>query len=293
MIDLHTHSTFSDGEYSPKELVFMAAEKGISVLALTDHDTLDGIEEAKSAAHEKGITFVPGVELTVEWPTGEFHLLGLGLQKISSSMKDLLLIQQQERCLRNEKIIQRINECFSEKFKEPVTLEQLEKLYGSKNIGRPHIARFFVENKIVKTGQKAFDLFLAKNRPFYSKINGSNLDKAIVAIQDCGGIPVLAHPLSLYLSWGKLEEVFIDLRQRGIEGIEAWHSGTKLGEANRLEMLAKKLGFFVTGGSDFHGEKTRKDRKLGYTAGGMKIDDRFWTENLKPKLKENFMSVDF
>ena len=114
---------------------------------------------------------------------------------------------------------------------------------------------------------------------------GMNLDVAIQAIKDSEGIPVLAHPLSLYVSWGKIEGVLTDLKERGICGLEAWHSGVRLSEAKRLEELARKLGFFVTAGSDFHGEKVRADRKIGHTAGGLKIDSRFWQDELSVQLK--------
>ena len=113
-----------------------------------------------------------------------------------------------------------------------------------------------------------------------------NLDVAIQAIKDSEGIPVLAHPLSLYVSWGKIEGVLTDLKERGICGLEAWHSGVRLSEAKRLEELARKLGFFVTAGSDFHGEKVRADRKIGHTAGGLKIDSRFWQDELSVQLNQ-------
>ena len=165
-----------------------------------------------------------------------------------------------------------------------VTLEELQEKYGTQNIGRPHIADYLFENKIVKTRQKAFDIYLAHGRPLYEKKEKCNLDEAIVAICDSGGVPVLAHPLSLYLSWGKLQELLPELHERGIEGLEAWHPGTKLGEAKRLEELAFKNGFFVTAGSDFHGERVRKDRHLGHTTKDIKIDDRFYYEQLLPHL---------
>ncbi len=250
-------------------------------MALTDHDTVAGLEEAEKTAEKVGIKFVRGIELSIEWPTGEFHLLGLGLKEISSSMNELIQEQQLNRENRNKTIIQKMNEITGLN----VELEELYKKYDTNNLGRPHLADFLVENKIVKTKQKAFDLYLGKGRPMYEKRVGCNLDMAIVAIKESGGIPVLAHPLSLYISWGKIEDVLLDLHERGVEGLEAWHPGTRLSEAKRLEEMALRLGFFVTAGSDFHGEKVRKDRKLGHTAGDVKIDDKFYYDQLLPHLE--------
>ena len=110
------------------------------------------------------------------------------------------------------------------------------------------------------------------------------LDEAVYAIKSSGGVPVIAHPLSLYISWGKIGPALQDVYNRGVQGLEAWHSGVRVTDALRLEELARKTGFFVTAGSDFHGEAVRADRRLGHTAGGRKIDDRFWEQELQPAL---------
>ena len=280
MIDLHTHSNCSDGDLSPEELIEFAHKKNISVLALTDHDTLSGLERANSAAQKLGIEFVRGIEIGIEWTSGEFHLLGYGLSKISSSLEELIETLQKNREERNLRIVEKLKD-----IEVYTSIEELYEMFNTKNICRPHIADFLVSKKKVKNRQKAFDLYLAKGRPIYEKKVGMNLDVAIQAIKDSEGIPVLAHPLSLYVSWGKIEGVLTDLKERGICGLEAWHSGVRLSEAKRLEELARKLGFFVTAGSDFHGEKVRADRKIGHTAGGLKIDSRFWNDELSVQLK--------
>ena len=280
MIDLHTHSNCSDGDLSPEDLVEYAFSKKISVLALTDHDTISGLDRAEKACKEKEIEFVRGIELGIEWPSGEFHLLGYGLSNISESLRELITTLQKNREERNLRILEKLKD-----ININTSLEELYEIFNTKNICRPHIADFLVQKKKVKNRQKAFDLYLAKGRPIYEKKVGMNLDVAIQAIKDSGGIPVLAHPLSLYVSWGKIEGVLQDLYERGLCGLEAWHSGVRLSEAKRLEELARKLGFFVTAGSDFHGEKVRADRKIGHTAGGIKIDERFWSFELKPALK--------
>lgn len=275
MIDLHTHSNISDGIYSPSQLIKKAKENNIEVLALTDHDTIEGLEEAKKTADTCNITFVPGIEISIEWPTGEFHLLGLGLKTISRELNEVVDFLKTDRENRNFQIIQKMNDS-----NIPCTMDDIKKIAQNGSIGRPHFAQYLVDIKKVKNRQLAFDKYLAKGRPFYVKHNGANLDVAINAIKSSGGTPVIAHPLSLYLSWGKIQNTLEDLFSRGIEGLEAWHSGIRVVEAQRLEVIAKKIGFFVTAGSDFHGETIRRDRKLGHTAGGFAIDNRFWTEEL-------------
>ena len=281
MIDLHTHSTASDGQYTPSELVFKAKDAKISVLALTDHDTVSGHEEAEAASKEAGITFIPGTELEIQWPTGEFHLLGLGLKAPSKQLLDIITYLQNERNTRNTKIVNKMQAAGVS-----ITMEQLENLNPGKTIGRPHIADFLISQKIVKNRQQAFDKYLGRGRPWYVPRSGADLKEAVSAIISSGGIPVIAHPLSLYVSWGKLEPVLKEIHDAGVQGLEAWHPEARVVEAQRLEELARKIGFFITAGSDFHGEKVRSDRHLGHTSGDRKIDDRFWLEELLPHLAQ-------
>jgi predicted metal-dependent phosphoesterase TrpH len=281
MIDLHTHSSASDGNLAPSELVDYAVQKGISVLALTDHDTTDGLEEAAAEAKLKGITFVPGIELNIEWPTGEFHLLGLGLQTVSPALFSIISYLQRERNTRNEKMAAKLKEGGI-----PISLEEVEERFHTNALGRPHFAQLMVEKGIVKYRQQAFDKYLAKGRPYYVDRAGADLAMAVDAIKSSGGVPVQAHPLSLYVSWGKMDDTMAGIRAKGVEGLEAFHPGVRVAEAERLEKLARKLGMFVTAGSDFHGEKVRADRHIGFTAGGKKIEDRFWKEELQPHLQK-------
>ena len=197
MIDLHTHSKASDGHLSPKELVSYAAEKNISVLALTDHDTTDGLWEAQEAA--KDIQFVPGIELNIDWPTGEFHLLGLGLNSTAPSLKKIITDLKEQRQERNKSIITKMQ---AERF--DISQEAVMQRFPHATLGRPHIAAYLVEKKYCKTLQQAFDKYLGKGRPFYVHRAGADLSQSIEAIKESGGVPVLAHPLSLYVSWGKM-----------------------------------------------------------------------------------------
>lgn len=273
MIDLHTHSTCSDGVLSPSELVKHAFSKNIKVLALTDHDTIEGLSEAKIQSEELGITFVPGVELNIDWPKGEFHLLGLGLKNPSEQLLKILNDLQKDRDSRNAQIIEKMKEAGFD-----ADLKEIQSKFKTCCLGRPHFAAYMVEKKIVKTRQQAFDKYIGKNCPWYIPRLGANLDDSIQAIKNSGGIPVMAHPLSIYVSWGKIFPVMQDLKERGIVGLEAYHPGARVGSCIRLEELARELGFIVTAGSDYHGEAVRADRKIGHTCGGRKIDDRFWDE---------------
>lgn len=280
MIDLHTHSTASDGSFTPKELLTYAKKKNISVLALTDHDTIDGLKEAEKAALELDILFVPGVELNINWHSGEFHLLGLGLQDNFAPLEAELGALQDSRMNRNKEIIE-----LMQKAGFPIDFETVSQTYQTKSLGRPHIAQYLVSIKKAKNVQDAFDRYIGKGRPFYIGRKGLDLDRAIQAIKEAKGLPVLAHPMSLYISWGKLGPVLHDLRERGILGLEAWHPGARMSECQRLDELGRKLDFFITAGSDFHGPNIRKDRKIGHSCRMKKIEEKYWTEELRPHLE--------
>ncbi len=281
MIDLHSHSSASDGLFTPKEAAEYAIQKKLKVWALTDHDTVDGLPEAAKTCLMSGsdMIFLPGIEINVRWPTGEFHLLGLGLRKYSELLKDLVADLTESRRTRNLEIVDKMNQDGIE-----VSLEEIESNFTTSQIGRPHFAAYLMKIGKVKQRQEAFDRFLGKGRPYYVNHDGADLDVAVEAIKSAGGIPVLAHPLSLYVSWGKMDETIEKIRNHGVEGLEAWHPAARINEGFKLEELAKKLGMFVTAGSDFHGRGVRADRHLGKTSGDRKIEDRFWFEELAPHL---------
>lgn len=283
MIDLHSHSSASDGILSPADSARYAIEKGLKAWALTDHDTVSGLYDAAKICLQNDIIFVPGIEINVQWPTGEFHLLGLGLQTFSDDLKDVVEKAEEARKNRNLELVEKMN-----KDGIDVTLEEIESKFTESQIGRPHFAAFMVEKGIVKRRQDAFDRYLNRGRPWYVPHEGIDLDVAVEAIKSAGGVPVLAHPLSLYVSWGKMEEVIAKIRGHGVEGLEAWHPQARLNEGFKLETLARKLNMIVTAGSDFHGLGVRADRHLGKTSGDKKIEDRFYFEELLPKLGADY-----
>ena len=275
MIDLHVHTTSSDGQYTPTEIIQKAAEKNIKAIAITDHDTVAGLKEAQNEGKKQGIIVVPGIEINISFPTGEFHLLGLGIKEPSSSLNNIVENVIKNRNDRNRSIIEKINADGI-----PLTEDEIIADFPNTVIGRPHFAAELVKHKVVKTRQQAFDQYLARGRKWYVPRVCTNLDEAIVAIRESGGVPVVAHPMSLYLSWGRLPDFLKDCYEKGVAGIEAFHPGARVTECLRLEELGRKIGFIITAGSDFHGEKIRADRKLGHTCGGKKIDDKYYFDEL-------------
>ena len=278
MVDLHTHSTASDGTFSPAELAAEAHKTGLSLFALTDHDTVAGVAEAQQAGKAIGIRVLPGIEISVEWQPGELHLLGLGIDIENKTLCSLMQYAQEKRLERNRKMIEKFNEAGI-----IIDEEKLVHIAGEAVIGRPHFAKYLVQEKKAKPIQDAFLKYLAKGRPFYIEKECLPLTESIEAIKAACGVPVLAHPMSLYLSWGKLPETIAQFKKDGLVGLEAWHSGARYGECVRLQALAKDLGLIVTAGSDFHGAN-RKDVHLGRTAADLPIEDRFFTDNLLPAL---------
>jgi predicted metal-dependent phosphoesterase TrpH len=285
MIDLHTHSRASDGSLNPHELIREAAHRGLRAIALTDHDTIKGLDEAKDEARRQGILFVPGIEIEIEHQgAGEFHLLGLGIGRPSPAFREAVAGLSRRRELRNREILERMHEMgVDATWEELLALargnETQDGGTGSgedagRSLGRPHFAALLVKRGIVKNQEQAFARYLKEGKPFYVPKTGLEFDLAAALIRESGGIPVLAHPKSLYVAWGRLPVLLGELKDRGLAGIEAWHPTAKLRECCRLEELGKKLGLFITAGSDFHGE-ARPDRRLGYTCGGREIEDKF------------------
>jgi len=271
MIDLHTHSTASDGSFSPSALIAEAVKRGLSAIALTDHDTTGGLKEAAKAAKESGIRFIPGVEIEIAWNSnGEFHLLGLGLGELKDGFTGVMEELRRRREKRNLEIVDRMNKAGIE-----VSYSEINnQAAAGHSIGRPHFAAYMAEKKIVKNRNQAFSRYLGKGRPFYIPKVGLEFDLALKTIHESGGIAVLAHPMSLYTAWGKLPELIKSFKEKGLDGIEAWHPSTKVSSCKRLEELGRKLDLYITAGSDFHGE-ARRDRKLGITAGGRKISEKY------------------
>jgi predicted metal-dependent phosphoesterase TrpH len=273
MVDLHTHSNASDGSLSPAALIQEAVKRGLSAIALTDHDTVKGLEDAKNEAALRGIRFIPGIELEISRnrdsfkPPGEFHLLGLGITRPSPAFLEAVAEISLLREARNREILDKMHELSIE-----ATYDEVLALSGGHSVGRPHFAALLVNRGIVKNREQAFSRYLGVGKPLYAPKAGLEFERAAALIRESGGVPALAHPMSLYVAWGRLPDFIRELKDQGLMGIEAWHPTAKIRACRRLEDLGRELGLYITAGSDFHGE-ARPDRKLGLTAGGRRIED--------------------
>lgn len=269
MIDLHTHSNISDGSLAPAALVQKAYKDGLTAIALTDHDSLDGLKEAEEACSRLGLRFIRGIEIDIAFEPGEFHLLGLDLGQNTGAFDHLLAQFENSREKRNLLLIGLLQK---EGF--DISYDDVKTIAGPGVIGRPHIAETLVKKRLVKTKQEAFDKYLGKGRALFVKKESVELAEAIKAIKASGGLVIVAHPMSLFVSWTRLRTMFGEWKELGIDGIEAFHPAARIVDCNRLDSLAKEFGFKVSAGSDFHGE-ARPDRRLGYTAGNKAISQDF------------------
>ena len=269
MIDLHTHSTASDGACTPERLIDLAASVGLSAIALTDHDTLDGLERARARAEVAGILVVPGVEIEIECSTGEFHLLGLGLGGDTGPLREALAGVQAARRSRNDRMAAKLQ---AGGF--PITIEEVRAAAGGEIVSRAHFAQVLVRKKLVGSMDAVFKKLLGKGMPYYEGRACLQLREATRLIGLAGGLAVIAHPVSLGLKGPALRLFVASCRDQGVRGVEAWHPNQKVKECRKLERMALSLGMVASGGSDFHGEHL-PNRKLGFTSGGREIPDRF------------------
>ncbi|OHD22259.1 MAG: hypothetical protein A2Y38_21530 [Spirochaetes bacterium GWB1_59_5] len=269
MIDLHTHSTASDGALTPRALVEKAAAEGLTALALTDHDSLDGLAEAGVAAQVLGLRFIRGIEIEIAFEPGEFHLLGLDLLDIKQPLRSAAALLATSREDRNRAVV----ELFRADGVD-ISYEELRVRAGTGMIGRPHIAELLVAKRVVKNKQAAFDRYLAKGRPYYLRKACMELSEAIRVVQESGGLAFVAHPMSLFASWKRLRSLFEEWKALGVDGIEAWHPTARLVDCTRLDALAREFGFRVSAGSDYHGA-VRPDRRLGHTVGNKPISETY------------------
>jgi predicted metal-dependent phosphoesterase TrpH len=267
-VDLHTHSTASDGSCEPERLISLALELGLSALALTDHDTLDGLERAESSAKGTPLLFVRGVEIEIEHESGEFHLLGLGFDAGRASVLDEALSQvQAARRLRNHRMVEKLRQGGFD-----VSMEELAQIAGGQIVSRAHFARLLVKKRAVNSIDAAFKRLIGKGMPYYEPRACLSLSDATAFIRAASGVAVIAHPVSLGLRGPALRTFVAGCRDQGVVGVEAWHPNQTLKECNTLARLARSLGMAVSGGSDFHGEHIPQ-RKLGRSSGGREIPD--------------------
>lgn len=267
-IDLHLHTTHSDGSFSTREVMTFAKQAGVTALAITDHDIVEGIAEATAIGAELGIEVVPGVEISSRLGESELHILGYFLNWTDPLLAQRLSSLRDSRHTRNPKIVQRLNELGI-----PITYEEVRALAGTESVGRPHIARLLMEKKFVTSAKEAFDRYLANGRPAFVDRELPEPAQAVQWIREAGGVPVLAHPTWVRTSADGLRTLVRDLKATGLGGIEVHYSTHTPSQTTEYLELAKQCDLVVTGGSDFHGV-TKPDIEVGIGRGQLKVSEK-------------------
>ena len=241
--DFHCHSTASDGVLSPADLVKLAYEQGVRVMALTDHDSTEGLEEAR-AAIEPDFTLIPGVELGTDIPGAEVHMLGLFLDPGQPELQEILKKLRDGRLGRGEGIVKKLEEMGNK-----ISWEQVQRIAGDASVGRPHIAQALLDNGEVATIKEAFDKYIARNGPAYVERDKMTPVEAVETIVRMGGIPCIAHPRDLE----NIDDMLAELKAAGMVAMEVYYKDYAPDEVERLRQLAEKHGLLALGGSDYHG----------------------------------------
>jgi len=253
-IDLHVHSTFSDGMLTPTDLIETAVRKEIAAISLTDHDSLGGVSEALEAGRAKGVEVLSGVELSCEYRGRDLHVLGYGADPQHVGFQDMLTQFRETRHKRGLKIIEKLNAL-------GIAIEPAEVLAraGGGALGRPHIAAVLVDRGVVSKVGEAFDKYIAEGGPAYVPKYKMSAADAIRYIHEAGGLAFTAHP-GIFME--NMQEM-LDLVAEGFDGIEVFHPNHSASRTRDLEALAKEKGLLISGGSDFHGFPGRDNMGVG------------------------------
>ncbi len=261
-IDLHIHSTASDGTLSPAEILKLAQKLKLKAIAITDHDTIDGSKEALQIGIPPSINFLTGVEISASSPpsisyAGSFHILGYSIRLDDPQLNTTLAVLQQARKNRNPKIVKHLNDMGFE-----FSLEDVASEIGNGQLGRPHIARYMLKRGFVKSIDEAFRKYIAQGKPAYVDKYRVDCERAIEIILEAGGIPVLAHPILLNFDKKKTIDLFALLKDMGLKGVEVYYPENSPDMATFYIELAQRYGLLKTGGTDFHGS-LKPDIQMG------------------------------
>lgn len=265
LVDLHVHSTASDGSLTPTEVVHLAEEAGLTAIALTDHDTVSGVDEALQASDPLEVSVVPGVELSCFYREKEIHILGLYIDHTDPGLLCFLKEAADKRLRRNETMLQAFREDGFD-----LTMEDLVCENPDTTITRAHFARALLKKGYVSSVDQAFKKYLNPGCPYYRKRELITPEESIEAIRSAGGFPVLAHPCQYKLGWAETEQLIVTLKEYGLRGLECYHSSNNQSESGKLRSLAMKHDLAITGGSDFHGA-AKPDIKIGVGRGGLRV----------------------
>lgn len=277
MIDLHLHTYYSDGTMSPEELVILAKKSGVTTIAITDHDGMDGLSEGLEAGRRRGVRVIPGIELSAADDEGIYtHILGYCFDRENEELKKELEWIRQKRAERNEKMLAALREVGCRLSKEDLQLRK-EQDY----VGKPTFALALMRKGYISSPKEAFREGQFMRSAAVRSVHREKLpvDRAIELIKGAGGTPVLAHPMKISRLgreggdgfFEKLDSLLAGLKRRGLEGMECYYSSHLPGDTERLVLMAKKHGLLITAGSDFHG--TELDKNI--TVGGFYVDEGF------------------
>lgn len=247
IVDLHTHSHCSDGSLSPTELVSRAHEQGVQILALTDHDDMQGLPEAQQQADKLGINLISGVEISVSWNGKTIHIVGLGVDVTNEELQQGLQQTREERVRRAKRIAEKLHKCGIENVWQQVTKEA-----GFEAVTRTHFAKYLFKNGYVKDMQQAFKKFLGRNARAHVNGQWASLEKALGWIHAAGGQAVIAHPIRYKLTNAKLQKLIGEFKQHGGVGIEVVTSRYNTHEKAYIASLARRFDLLASVGSDFH-----------------------------------------
>lgn len=245
-IDLHTHSTFSDGTFTPLQLVKYAEEKGLKAFAITDHDTTEGIKEAKSI--ETNVEVISGVEISTRYDKKEIHIVGLYVNENDADLNKQLKYYREKRVTRNFEILEKLNSLGVD-----ITIDDVKESCTGDVISRAHIAKALVSKGFVGSYTEAFDRYLGDNKCAYVPRETLNYEESMELITKAGGVPVLAHPLLYKMSDTSLENMMVKLRQKGLKAVEVYYSTHSNSDTQHVMAMANRVGLIYSGGSDFHG----------------------------------------
>lgn len=266
LIDLHVHSNASDGSFTPTQLANLAIASGLRAIALTDHDTVDGVAEIMDYTKDKPLEVVPGIELSCYYNNREIHILGFYVDYKNPKLSDELNVLKKARVERNLKMLE-----LMQKDGLPVTMEKL--LHGNPDsvITRAHFARVLVEEGVCRDKEVAFRKYIGIGCKYYLPKPQVTCEKAMNILTKYSKGAFLAHPLIYHLGYAQIEELLVYLKGLGLKGLEAYHSSNNAYESDKLRQIAIKHDLKISGGSDFHGI-IKPNIQLGLGRGRMRID---------------------
>ena len=279
-IDLHSHSTVSDGTMTPESVIGLAKTQNLSAIALTDHDCIDGLEAAMAEGKQQGIEVVPGLEISAKFDKGTMHILGFFIDPQAGSLRKQLNQLQEGRRQRNPRIVKKLQSLGLD-----ITYDEVVEASGGGQVGRPHFAKVLIQKGYVSSIEEAFEKFLKKGAPGYMEKFGFSPQKSIELIHQAGGVAVIAHPFTLGLSTSEMEQgVMSDLKRAGLDGIEVYYSKNSPRDTLHYMRLCDNFELLPSGGSDFHGEN-KPGINLGVGRGDLSVPYQL-LEDLRNKARE-------